>query len=221
MMKLLVAFAFLLLSYSTDQFLARRSILPERPTFESFPMSFGAWQCPARELVNPEVLGQLGATDYLICTYDHPDGRRVNLYLGYHASQVYEDGTGFGGENSIHPPSHCLPGAGWDIIDSRSVVLDIPGLPDEDARVKRLVVARGEARQLVYYWYQTQGRVLAEDWQKILFVGYDRATRGRTDGSLVRFTMALGGDFNEQRADESFREFARLALPQVRTYLPE
>ena len=221
MMKLLVAFAFLLLSYSVDQFLARRNIVPERPTFESFPMSFGDWQCPAREFVDPVILGQLGATDYVICTYNRPDGSRVNMYLGYHATQVYEDGTGFGGENSIHPPSHCLPGAGWDIIDSRSVVLDVPGLPEEDARVKRLVVARGEARQLVYYWYQTQGRVLAEDWQKILFVGYDRATRGRTDGSLVRFTMLLGGDYNEQRADESFREFARLELQQIRTYLPE
>ena len=37
-----------------------------------------------------------------------------------------------------------------------------------------------------------QGRVIAEDWQKILYVGYDRATRGRTDGALVRFTMPFG-----------------------------
>ena len=139
--------------------------------------------------------------------------------VGYHATQIREEGGG-SGENSIHPPAHCLPGSGWDIIDSRSVPLDLPGLPQQGATVKRLVIARGEARQLVYYWYQSQGRVISEDWKKILYVGYDRATRGRTDGSLVRFTVPIVRD-DEARADRAFEDFARQLVPRLHPYIPE
>jgi EpsI family protein len=219
MTKLAVAFAFLMLTYYTDHFLARRIVIPERTSFESFPMRFGDWQCAERVRIDPEILSQLGATDYMICEYQRPATALVSLYVGYHASQVYEEGGGYG-ENSIHPPSHCLPGSGWDIIDSRTVALDLPGLP-ANAHAKRLVIARGEQRQLVYYWYQTQGRAIAEDWQKIFFVGYDRATRGRTDGALVRITIPLMPDEDEQRAEMAFDDFARRALPVLEPYLPE
>ena len=221
MIKLLIAFAFVALNYYTDHFLARRSFVPERTSFESFPLDLGDWHCPGKSTIDEKTLKQLGATDYLICDYERPDKALVGLYIGYHATQVYEDGTRYGGENTIHPPSHCLPGSGWDIVDARNVVLDIPGLPQPNAQVKRLMIARGDARQLVYYWYQTQGRVIAEDWQKIFFVGYDRATRGRTDGALVRFTIPVYREMDEQRAEQSFQEVARLVLPRLGAYLPE
>ena len=122
----------------------------------------------------------------------------IGLYVGYHATQVREEGGG-AGENAIHPPAHCLPGSGWDIIDSRSVPLTFAGISDPDARAKRLIIAKGKERQLVYYWYQMWGRYVAEDWQKILYVGYSRATTGRTDGALVRFTAPL--DTHVKEAD--------------------
>ena len=34
--------------------------------------------------------------------------------------------------------------------------------------MKRLLIAKGDARQLVYYWYQQQGRVIAEDSYVVL-----------------------------------------------------
>src|SRR5262249_12365349 len=103
----------------------------------------------------------------------------------------------------------------WDIIDNRTVPLEFPGLSDPRARAKRLIIAKGPARQLVYYWYQMQGRYIAEDWQKILFVGWDRATEGRTDGALVRFTIPLRKN-GDARAEAAFREFA----PRIAALLP-
>jgi EpsI family protein len=82
--------------------------------------------------------------------------------------------------------------------------------------VKRLLIAKGQQRQLVYYWYQSRGRVIAEDWQKIIYVGYDRATRGRTDGALVRFTLPVYRE-NEAAAEEAFLDLA----PEVLGRLPE
>ena len=219
MTKLAVAIAFLALNYYTYHYLARQAVVPSRVSFQSFPMELGEWRCDAKQEIPPDVLGNLGATDYVICDYHRPGYGLVSLYVGYHATQIREEGGG-AGENSIHPPAHCLPGSGWDIIDSRSVPLDVEGLPQHGARVKRLVIARGEARQLVYYWFQSQGRVIAEDWQKILYVGYDRATRGRTDGSLERFTVPIARD-DEARADRAFQDLARQVPPVLAPYVPE
>lgn len=216
MIRLAVALAFLALNFYTYNYFARGAVIPPRESFESFPLEFGDWRCAGNQLIDEKVLQNLGATDYWICDYANGDRGVVSLYVGYHATQVREEGGG-AGENSIHPPAHCLPGSGWNIIDSRSVPLDLPGVPP--ARVKRLVVAKGKQRQLVYYWYQSQGRVIAEDWQKILYVGYDRATRGRTDGSLVRFTMPILRD-DDAAAERAFRELAPLVVQRLTPYIP-
>jgi EpsI family protein len=86
--------------------------------------------------------------------------------------------------------------------------------------VKRLVIAKGDARQLVYYWYQQQGRVIAEDWQKILYVGLDRALHGRTDGTLVRFTIPLAPD-GEETAEAAFRDLAPQIVARFPGFLPD
>jgi EpsI family protein len=219
MSKLAVALGFLVLNLYVYHWMARDPVIPTRETFESFPTTLGDWSCAEKIPLDAAVQRNLGATDYLICTYRRGSpGAQVSFYVGFHETQIREEGGG-SGENSIHPPAHCLPGSGWDIIANDTVRLDIPGPPDQDATAKRLIIARGEARQLVYYWYQSRGRIIAEDWRKILYVGWDRATRSRTDGSLVRFTVPIvRGD--EARAEESFAEIASLLVPMLPAYVP-
>jgi EpsI family protein len=213
--KLAVALAFLALNFYTYHFLATEAVIPQRRHFEAFPLSLGGWTCAAPSRMTKEVIANLGVTDYLICDFARQDPPAIaNVYLGYHERQVREEGGG-SGENSIHPPAHCLPGSGWDMIRFETVTLDLPGLPQRPAHVKRLLIAKGEARQLVYYWYQQQGRVIAEDWQKILFIGLYRALRGRTDGTLVRFTLPIRHE-GEAEAEAEFRDLA----PRVTEHLP-
>jgi EpsI family protein len=218
--KLAVALGFLALNFYTYNDLASEAVHPPRTTFEHFPLEIGAWSCDEPETLDAKIQKNLGVTDYLICNYErHAPNGIVSIYVGYHASQVREQGGG-AGENSIHPPAHCLPGSGWDIIANENVNLDFPGLPQRDGSVKRLIIAKGKARQLVYYWYQSRGRVISEDWKKILFVGWDRAWRGRTDGALVRVTVPiLFGD--DERAEETFQEFAPRLVALLPDYVPE
>ena len=219
MTKLIVAIAFLALNVYTYHFMARKAVIPPRETFESFPLEIDRWHCARNQPLDPGVKENLGATDTLICDYiEDADPALIGVYVGYHATQVREEGGG-SGENSIHPPAHCLPGSGWDIIESSTVPLSFPGVSDPNARAKRLVIAKGQARQLVYYWYQMQGRFIAEDWQKILYVGWDRATHGRTDGALVRFSIPLrAGD--DEAAENAFRDLAPRILGILSRYVP-
>jgi EpsI family protein len=218
--KLAVALAFLGLNFFTYHFLATEAVIPQRRHFDSFPLSLDGWSCEAPAMMKKEVIENLGVTDYLLCDYVRRDPPAIAaVYLGFHERQVREEGGG-SGENSIHPPAHCLPGSGWDLIQVETVTVDLPGLPQRPAKVKRLLIAKGEVRQLVYYWYQQQGRVIAEDWQKILFVGLDRALYGRTDGTLVRFTIPIGRD-GEDEAEAVFRDLAPRVSAHFPGYLPD
>ena len=220
MTKLGVALAVLGLNFWIYHYLATNPTIPERETFASFPMTFGEWSCAEQQRMPEDVEGNLGVTDYLICDYANADrSELVNVYVGYHQTQVREEGGG-AQENAIHPPAHCLPGSGWDIVENETVPLDMAGLPSSPATVKRLIIARGRARRLTYYWYQSRGRAISEDWKKIVFVGLDRATRGRTDGSLVRFTIPVFRN-DVERADRAFRALASQIVARLPDYVPE
>lgn len=219
MTKLAIALAFLGLNFYIYNFFATKAVIPQRTPFTEFPTELeDGWTCEP-ERMDDAVERNLGVTDYLLCTYIQPEHQWFgNVYIGYHASQVREEGGG-SMENSIHPPAHCLPGSGWDIIRNQTVPLALPGMPGMGGSVKRLLIAKGERRQLVYYWYNSRGRVISEDWQKILYVGYDRATRGRTDGSLVRFTFPVYRN-DEAAAEEAFHSLAPLVLKRLPEFVP-
>jgi len=219
MLKALVVLGFLVTNFYVYHAFARTQVFPPREEFATFPLQLGAWSCPKREFMDEKTLANLGASDYLICEFHRAEpAGSVGVYAGYHATQIREEGGGPGG-NPIHPPKHCLPGAGWDIIDQQVVELDIPGLPQRPAQVNRMVIAKGDARQLVYYWYQTQGRVIAGDWQKIAYLSWDRARSGRTDGALVRFTAPMFQK-DEDAADRQIHELASEVVPRLEAYVP-
>lgn len=220
MLKPLIAAAFLAGNSYVYYGFARTQVIPPRESFASFPLQADAWDCAQREYMDEKTLENLGASDYLICRYRRSDPHAsVGVYFGYHETQIREEGGG-AGENSIHPPAHCLPGSGWDIIAHQVVSLDLPGLPERPARVNRLVIAKDDARQLVYYWYQTQGRVIAEDWRKIVYLSWDRARRHRTDGALVRLTTPYRRR-HEGEADRAIRDIGATLLPLLSAYIPE
>ena len=219
MSRLVVAIAFLALQLYVYRFFATEEVHPPRKSFTSFPLRLADWTCPKHEAMTEDVLANLGVTDYLICDYSQKEKNlRVGVYVGYHQSQVRHEGGGSGG-GQIHPPSHCLPGSGWDIIASEKVRVEMPGLPEGSAVVNRLVIAKGDARQLVYYWYQERGRVIADDWMKIVWLFWDRARLQRTDGSLVRFTIPMGRD-DDEAAERSFRALAPLVTAHLSEYSP-
>ena len=219
MIKAIAAAAFLALNFYIYNYLATVEVKPPRETLDTFPLELGGWSCAEREEMSEGVIGNLGVTDYLVCNFESQESIvPVGVYVGYHASQVRREGGG-SGENSIHPPKHCLPGSGWEIMDAEVVRLEMPGMPPGGSDVNRLLIAHGNKRQLVYYWYQSRGRVIADDRKKIVFLFWDRARRGRTDGSLVRFTVPLLRGQTEI-AEDAFREVAREILPRLGPYVP-
>jgi EpsI family protein len=211
--KLIIAVLFVALNSYAYNNLATGDVIPERDTFINFPDEFENWKCQERLTMDQDVLDNLGVTDYIICTYRNAElKQRVEFYAGYHEKQDRSDS---GKTTLIHPPEHCLPGSGWDIIDTTIIPVDF-GIAGE---AKRVIIAKGQARSLVYFWYQSRGHVIGTNIDRLRHLFLDRAFRRRTDGSLLRFTMpVIRGDFEE--ADETFRNFAGAMAGGLPRFIP-
>ncbi len=215
MTKLIVALFFLGLNGYVFWYMGNDEVIPARNSFVEFPNDLGEWRCGEREILDKEILNNLKLTDYISCNFiDEQAHAGVHLYISYHERQTRDRNTGE--VAAIHPPEHCLPGSGWDVIDSKVVPIDF-AIPGE---AKRFVIAKGTQRALVYFWYQSNGRVVARNHHKIFWMFLDRTMLARTDGSLVRFTVPIQFDQTEEAAEASFKDLAAQVAPLLPDYIP-
>jgi EpsI family protein len=191
-------------------------VVPIRQSLGLFPMQIENWTGRPRPAFRADVLRVLGVDDYLTRFYGRT-GSVVDLYVGYYNSQRQGD--------TIHSPLNCLPGAGWE-PSSRSL-LSIPVRADEfdsdshAIEVNRVVVQKGLDRQLVLYWYQSHGRVIANEYVGRSLMVLDAIRLNRTDGSMVRVVAPLSDDGRADRAaQQSAVDFVQAMFPLLNSYLP-
>ncbi len=223
MIRLVAAVMFLALNAYVYHFFARTELQPAARELRQL----SAWSSRAGCATSARRSPRTSATSSVPATsscatsgaFRDKPGASVNVYVGYHETQIRKSGGGLS-RSAIHLPKHCLPGSGWDVIETGTVELDLPGLPQRPATVNRLVIAKGNQRQLTYYWYQSRGRVIAADYMKMVHLFWDRATKSRTDGSLVRFAVQIDRS-DEESAEADLREVASQVVPLLPRYLPE
>jgi len=191
----------------------RYETVPARRPFALFPMQMGEWKGVQEPPLEPRVLELLGVNDYLTRAYFRPDKAGVGLYIGYWESQRQGD--------TIHSPLNCLPGSGWNPISK--VTIQVPdGIGDEQIAVNRYVVEKGLDKALILYWYQSHGRVTANEYWSRLFLIRDAVRLNRTDGSIVRVIAAVpsGVQNGEAVAERTAADFVKALFPLLSTYLP-
>ncbi len=189
---------------------ARKEILPSRSVFAAFPTMMGDWQGHSGTL-DASTADFLGLTDYILSDYAKPQGRQVNLYVAYYATQR----SGL----SPHSPAVCIPGNGWQIADLKRTTYS-----SADSNVSlpfnRVVIVRGSDKQLVYYWFEERGMKIANEWLSKLYLLRDAMFKNRTDGALVRLTTPIYPGEDEGDGDKRLQEFTRIVVPKLEPYLP-
>lgn len=155
------------------------------------------------------IVEAVSVTDYTNRDYFNQNAPEINLYIGYYASQRTGD--------TIHSPKNCLPGSGWDPIHSGYTT--IPLTDNQKIKVNEYVIAQGLDKQLVFYWYQGRGRVVASEyWGKFWMID-DAITRNRTDGALVRLITPIAGD-DLSGAHARLEKFAEILFPSLNKFIP-
>ncbi|KJC53659.1 membrane protein [Bradyrhizobium sp. LTSPM299] len=185
----------------------RPEVIPERSRFVTFPATIGEWHGQP-SLLDPQTERSLAMEDYILSDYSNPNGKIVNLYVGYYASQR----TG----ESPHSPLFCLPGDGWSIIKLEQATYDA------EHPINRALIEKNGEKQLVYYWYEERGRWIASEYttRKWYLLPDAILKNNRSDGALVRLITPILPSELERDADGRLKLFMHDLLPSLTGYLP-
>ena len=193
------------------RFYSAHAVSVETPVFReplsALPLAVGEWSGHDAPPLADDVLGQLGVDDYVNREYVNAAGIPVGLYVGYYASQRQGD--------TIHSPQNCLPGAGWQPVETG--VADLR-LGERSVRVNRFLIQKGLDRQIVLYWYQGRGRVVANEYTNKALLMLDAARIHRSNGGLVRVIAPV--TTTADAAQTTVSDFATALFPHLDRHLP-
>jgi len=177
-----------------------------------FPRQIGSWKVNASRLSDEDVVKMLGVDDYIDYTYVNQSGRQVNLYVAFYKS--------VGGGKGYHSPKNCLPGAGWG-IDRNGTITIFPSNKNgkRSVDVSEMIIREGDEYQVVFYWFQNRGRIIASEyWEKIYLV-LDALIKHRRDGTFVRLiARAPKGKIAE--TEKILVDFSGDVLSELEQFLP-
>ena len=202
---LIAAAAIFLHAHSGSEF------FPQRLTLKTFPATLGNWVGEDVE-IDKDVRAVLGPGDFLLRVYKDTEQTQpyIDLFIAYFNSQRAGD--------TIHSPQNCLPGAGWTPLKNDRVLLTFPG--HEPFPANRYVIAKGDAREMVLYWYWAHDRgVASEYWAKYYLVA-DSIRLNRSDGALVRLSTRMYPGETAEAAEQRVLPMAGKIVPMLDTYIP-
>ena len=123
-----------------------------------------------------------GMDEYVNRVFVKDSVQVFSLYVGYYTYQTQG--------KSIHSPRNCLPGAGWEPVESATLpIATAPGIGSRD--MNKYVLANQGAYAAVYYWYQGRGRIESNEYRVKYNLMRDAAVFGRTEEALVRLVVPL------------------------------
>ena len=189
---------------------ARSEVFPPRLTLKQFPAQLGGWN-GTDVAIDKDVLEVLGPGDFLVRIYQSQQKTPyIDLFIAYFRSQRAGD--------TIHSPQHCLPGSGWAPIENQRITLTMPDHKPFPAN--RYLIAKGDSRQLVLYWFWAHNRgVASEYWAKFYLVA-DSIKMNRSDGALVRITTPMYPGETADAAQQRILPFAGDVMPLLDSYIP-
>jgi EpsI family protein len=179
----------------------------DREPLVALPLALGDWSGREAAPLADDIVATLGVDDYINRRYARAGAVPIGLYVGYYDSQRQGD--------TIHSPQNCLPGAGWRPVASR--VVDVTA-GAQTVRVNEYVIQKGLDRQVVLYWYQGRGRVVANEYANKALLMLDAARLRRTNGGLVRVIAPVRTTTTD--ATDQLTSFAAAILPSLSGYLP-
>lgn len=191
--------------------LSHGEIVPLSRPLSQFPSLIDHWTVAQQGEIDQETRDTLRADDYLTRLYeDKRTGEEADLYVAFFKTQQ----TG----QTPHSPKNCLPGSGWVPSTSTEADIAVPGM-SQPIRVNQYVVAKGATKAMVLYWYQSHGRVVANEYSAKVWVVVDSLRYHRSDTALVRVVVGIG-EGGEQQAARTATRFVRAFFGPLKAALP-
>jgi EpsI family protein len=187
----------------------REEYVPSSQPLAAMPHNLGSWKFVGEGVVDAETNAVLQADDTMIRTYQN-NGASVELFVAGFRSQR----TG----KAPHSPKNCLPGSGWTPLGDREITVDVNRT--QPIPVNRYIIAHGDYRSLVLYWYQSRDRAVAGEFKAKFWVMADALRYNRTDTALVRVIVPIINR-DEVTAEKTATDFVKSMYGTLLEYLPQ
>jgi EpsI family protein len=206
--RTIIIIAIMLATAALTSFAGHSEQIAPNKSFDAFPLEIDQWK-GRKSSLDVEVYNILGVEDYILANFQKDKTSYVNLYVGFYQSQKKGD--------IIHSPKNCLPGAGWNIARTSVETIDMPGFPN-GMQVLKLLLQKGPEKQVVLYWFQSRGRIIASEYMQKIWLVVDSIIKNRTDGSFVRLISPVVTD--EQSTVSLLKDFAKTVYPVLTQHIP-
>ena len=184
---------------------------PTVSPLDGFPTNVAGWQMYKDVKIEQETLDVLKADDTLNRVYINPaHDASTFLFIAFFKTQRYGQ--------SPHSPKNCLPGNGYEPIESGVMTVAIPGR-SEPVQVNRYLTARGDEKSVTLYWYQSHDRIIAGEFAARFWLIADSIRFHRSDTSLVKIVVPVR-DGDADAATRTAVDFMKAVFPPLARQLP-
>lgn len=181
-----------------------RGPVPLKSEFTFFPFSIENWSGEKRDAQNA-MFRVPGADHELVRRYKSPAGAEIQLYVAYFESQNHSKEI----VNYLTAPLHD---------NATEVDLFIAG--GKSIRVNQAEIKTGQTTQRAFFWYDLNGKTIANRFRAKIATTLDALIHGRTNGALVLVTaLPKDRDDGENLREEEIA-FIREVVPVLDRYLP-
>jgi len=184
---------------------------PAAAPLSAFPAEFAGWQVYKDVKIDQDTLDVLRADDTLNRIYLNP-ARTADVYffVAFFKTQRYGQAP--------HSPKNCLPGNGYEPIESGPITVVVPGR-ERPVQVNRYLTERGEEKSVTVYWYQSHDRVIAGEFAAKFWLIADSIRYHRSDTALVKIVVPVrNGDADA--ATRTAVEFVQAVFTPLVRQLP-
>jgi EpsI family protein len=211
--RIIILSLILLAAAAAISFASRPEIVPIRQSLSALPMQIENWEGRQSPDMDAKVMAVLGVDDYIDRVYYNRDLFPASLYIGYYQSQRSGD--------TMHSPLNCLPGAGWNPVKRDHISIPVDGRASIE--INKIVIQKGIEKQVVLYWYQSHGRVIASEYWGKIYTVIDALRTNRTDAALVRVISPVSDTSAEAEAtaEKSAIAFTTTLFPFLNQFLPD
>ncbi|HTR44716.1 MAG TPA: EpsI family protein [Thermodesulfovibrionales bacterium] len=180
---------------------------------QRFPLSIGEWKGRS-EIVDPDIIKGSGAEEAFSGYFMNGSGGEISLYLGYRSTAFLSN------ENFFHSPTACLPSSGWTEREvKRRTIGNVPYF--HNLNVTQMVIEKGGARQLVYFWFQTKDEATHDKNINRFHLSLHALRRDNTYDLFMRPITPVGSTERIEDAEARMDGFVRALMPVVFEFLKE
>lgn len=170
---------------------------------ERLPGEIGDWRMEKAGYQN-DLFRVEGADFEVVRFYKNVKGRTIRAYIGYFESQRQD-------KELVYYKN--------DILFRNAKALDISFDDGDNAKVNRTVFKNGNKTSLVLFWYDLNGRVVANKYEAKLITAFDGLLYRRTNGAIIIVSSDLDNPTETEEVLKDEIDFVHSFFPVLKNYL--